>query len=61
LVRYKEKVFYSEGGEALEQDAKRCGCIIPADFQGEAGSGPGQPNLPLNVPAHCRGFELDDL
>ena len=31
------------------------------DFQGEAGSGPGQPDLAVHVPVHCRGAGLDDL
>jgi len=32
---YKEKVFYSEGGEALPQAAQRHrGCPIPGDLQG---------------------------
>ena len=43
---YKEKVFNSEGGEALEQIAQRCGgCPIHGDFQGKAGPGPGQPDV----------------
>ena len=33
-------------GEAQEWVAQRCGgCLIPGEFQGEAGSGPGQPDL----------------
>jgi len=44
--RYKEKIFYSEGGEAVEQVTSSYGdCPIPGDFQGEAGSGPGQADL----------------
>jgi len=34
---------------------------IPGDFQGKAGSGPGQPCLAVHVPAHSRGVGLDDL
>ena len=34
------------------------GCPVPGDFQGEAGSGPGQPDL---VPVRCRGVGLDGL
>jgi len=35
----------SEGGWAHEQVAQRCGgCPIPGDFEGEAGSSPGQPD-----------------
>ena len=34
LKRYKEKVFYCEGGKALEQIALRYGgCPVTADFQ----------------------------
>ena len=43
---------------------ERCGCPIPGGVQGQAGWGPGQPGLVLNVkvgdPAHGRGLELDD-
>ena len=36
----RKKVFYSEGGEALEQAAQRGGgCPVPGDTQGEAGPG----------------------
>ena len=32
--RYKEKVFFREDGEALEQVAQRCGAYpVPGDFQ----------------------------
>jgi len=34
---------------------------VPGDVQGEAGSGTGQPDLPMDVPVHCRGFGLDGL
>jgi len=44
-MEYKGKIFYSEGGEALEQVAQRCGCPVTGDFQGKAGSGPGHPEL----------------
>ena len=37
-------IFYSESGEALEQVAMCC-FPIPEDFQREAGSGHGQPDL----------------
>jgi len=54
----KEKIFYSEGGEALEQVAQCCGwCPIPGDFQGEAGSGPSQPDRA--VVSLCIARELD--
>lgn len=29
------------------------------DFQGEGGSGPGQLDLAVHVPVHCRGVGLD--
>ena len=57
----KKIVFYSEGGEALEQAAQRCGgCSVPGDFQGEAGSGSGQSGLVVGDPPHSSGVELDD-
>jgi len=35
---YKEKAFHSDGGKALEQVLQRCGgCLVPGDFQGQAG------------------------
>ena len=50
-VRYKEKVFYSEQGEALIQVAQRYGgCPVPGDFQGTPASGPGQPDLASDIP-----------
>ena len=50
-VRYKEKVFYSEHGEALIQVAQRYGgCPVPGDFQGTPASGPGQPDLAADIP-----------
>jgi len=58
----KEIGFYSEGGEALEQVAQRCGgCPIPGGFQGETGSGLGQPDLAVHVPVRCRRVGLDGL
>jgi len=51
LVGYKEKVFYSEGGEALAQVAQRSGgYLIPGDFQGEASSESGHSDLAVHVP-----------
>ena len=35
--------------------------MVPGDFQGESGSGPGQPDLAVDVPVHCRGVGLDAL
>ena len=34
---------------------------VPGGFQGEAISGPGQPDLAVHVSFHCRGVGLDDL
>ena len=59
---YKEKVFYREGDEALEQVAQRCGEFpIPGDFQGQVRPGSEQPDLAVDVPVHCRGVGLDGL
>jgi len=58
----KKKIFYSEGGEALEQVAQWCGwCSVPGDFQGEAARGPEQPDQAVDVPLYCRGVGLDGL
>ena len=52
----------SSGGEALEQVAQRnCAWPIPGGIQGQAGWGPGQPDLVGGVPAHGGGVELNDL
>ena len=53
------EVLYYESGEVLEQLPREQS--IPGDFQGEAGSGPGQPDLAVNVSVHCRGVGLNDL
>ena len=58
--RYKEIVFYSEGGEALAQAAQRCdGCPVPGDIHGEARPGSGQPDLAVDIPIHSKGVGLD--
>ena len=58
---YKEKVFYSKAGEALEQIIQRGGgCPIPGDIQGQAGPGSEQPDLAVDIPGHCWGVGLDD-
>ena len=50
------------GGETLEQVAQRGGkCPIPGNIQGEVGQSSEQPDLVVDVPAHCRGGGLDDL
>ncbi|KAK4811149.1 hypothetical protein QYF61_019790 [Mycteria americana] len=54
-------MFYDEGGETLEQVAQRGGrCPIIGSVQGQVGRGFDQPNLVKDVPAHGRGFGLDD-
>ena len=59
---YKEKVFYNKHSEALEQAVQRGGgCSIPGEIQGQAGRVPGQPDVAVYVPVHCRGFGPDDL
>ena len=56
----KEEVFYSKGGEALEQVAQRGGgCPIPGDVQGQAGWGSERPDWAVDVPVHHR--ELDKM
>jgi len=46
----------------MAQVAQRsCGCPIPGSAEGQAGWGSEQPGLVEGVPAHGRGFELDDL
>ena len=44
------EVLCNESGEVLEQTAQRGGgCPVPRRVQGQAGWGPGQPGLVLNV------------
>jgi len=59
-MRYKEKIFYSKGGETLEQIAQRSsGGPIPGNIQGQVGRGSEQPRLVEAVPTHCSGAGLD--
>lgn len=37
------------------------GCPDPGDFQGQAGAGPGQTDLDVDIPVHCREAGPDDL
>jgi len=37
------------------------GCPIPGNIQGQVGQDSEQPDLVVDVPAHCRGVGLDDL
>ena len=56
LIGYMEEVFYSEGGEALEQVAqRRDGCPTHEDIQGQAEWVSEQPDLDVGVPVHCTG------
>ena len=60
MLDIRKKIFYGEGGEAVQQVAQRCGwCLISEDFQGKAGSGPGQPDLA--VLSLCMAGELDQM
>ena len=55
-------MFYSEGGEAVEQVAQRSGgSPILGDNQGHAGWGSQQPDLVVGVPVQCREVGLNDL
>jgi len=50
------------GGEKLEQVAQRgSGGLIPGNIQDQVEWGSEKPGLVEDVPAHCRGFGLDDL
>ena len=43
--RYKEDIFYNEGGKTLEEVAQRGGrCPIPGNIQGQVGRGSEQPD-----------------
>jgi len=56
LIRYRQEILYSEGGEALAPVAQRsCGCPCPGSIQGQVGWGFEQPGLVEGVPAHGRG------
>jgi len=52
--------FLTEGGEVLEHVAQRCGCQVPEGVQSQAGRGPGQLHLVLNlvVSNPARGLEV---
>jgi len=50
LTGYKEKVFYNEVGEVLDQVAQRGGrCPIPGNIQSQAGLGSEQPDLVVKM------------
>jgi len=62
LTRYKEEIFYSEGGETLELVAQEGGrCPVPENIQCQVGRRSEQPGLDEYVPAHCRGIGLEEL
>jgi len=51
-----KEIFYCEGGEALEQVAKRsCGCPLPGSVQSKVGWGCEKPGLVEGVPSRGRG------
>jgi len=57
-------MFYNGGGggETLAQVAQRSArCPIPGNVQGQVRQDSEQPDLVVDVPAHCRGVGLDDL
>ena len=60
MTGYKEDVFYSKGGEILEQVAQwGGGSPIPADTQSHAGPGSKQSDWAVGVPASTA--RLDDF
>jgi len=61
-TRFKEEIFYNEGGEILAELAQRGGqCPIPGNTQDQVGRGSEHPDPGEDVPAHCRGFGPDGL
>ena len=59
---YKEDIFYTEGGEALERVAQRGGrCTLPGNNQGQIGRSSEQSDLVEDAPAYCREVELGEL
>ena len=58
---YKEKVFYNEGDEAMEQVAQRGGGPVLGDIEGKAEMGSEHPDLSVGFPVHCRGVGLNGL
>jgi len=53
VSRYKEEIFYSEGGKTLAQVARRGGqCPIPGNIEGQVGRGSEQPGLVGDIPAN---------
>ena len=61
-TRYKEDIFYNEGGETLEHFAQRGGrCPNPGNVQGQLGWGSEQFDVVKDVPAHRRAAGPDDF
>ena len=55
-MRYKEEIFYHEGGETLAQVTQRGGrWPIPGNIQGQVARGSEQPDPAEDVPAHWLG------
>jgi len=59
---YNKTFSQNKDSEALEQVTQRGdGCPVPQDSQGQTGQGPGQPDLAVGVPVHCREVGPGDL
>ena len=58
----RTKVYFSKGGETLEQVAQTGDGSppIPSDTQGKTGRGSEQPDLAVDVSVNCRGILSDD-
>jgi len=55
-------MFYTEGGETLDQVAQRGGrCPIPGNIQGQVGRGSEQLDLVEEVADQCRCTRLDGV
>jgi len=54
--RHKEKGFYCESGETLEQVVQRDGrCPVRWNIKDQVGLGSDQPDLVEDISAHCKG------
>ena len=51
-IRCWEEILYSEGGEALAQFQRNCGCLMCGGIESQAGWGPGQSNLVSGKPPY---------
>jgi len=61
-TRYKEEIYYCEGGETLERVARRGGRYpIPGNIQAQVGWGSEEPDLVEEICAPCRGGGLGDF